>query len=381
MYIASLVKSLSHLMGGQYLSSTSSKPQVSPLMAAAHHVSPPSSVKQLCDSGTLSSVHNHYASRDPGAPSDIDPTLEEQIPTIDFSMLTQGTPQERSLMVRQLGQACEEWGFFMVVNHGVPEALRGAVLDAAKDFFDMEEEKKAEYLGRHVLDPIRYGTSFNSTVEDVHYWRDYLKLFVHPEFHCPAKPPNLRDILCQYTTCTRALGIELLKGIWESLDLDESYMNKAFNLEACFQVFVANFYPPCPQPELAMGLPPHSDHGLLTILHQNAIDGLHVKHGNGWVYVKPLPNSFLVNTGDHMQIVTNGRYKSVLHRAMTNGESTRMSVVTVVAPSLDTVVEPVAQLVSSERPAMYRGIKYVEFLEYQQGNKLREKAVLELLRV
>ncbi|RWW42012.1 hypothetical protein BHE74_00052466 [Ensete ventricosum] len=166
--------------------------------------------------------------------------------------------------------------------------------------------------------------------------------------------------------------MKLLRGIWESLELDEGYMNNALDLDACFQVCVANLYPPCPQPELAMGLPPHSDHGLLTLLHQNGVDGLQVKHGSKWVHVKPPPNSFLVNTGDHMEIVTNGRHKSVLHRAVINGRSTRMSIATVVAPSPDTVVEPVAQLVSSERPAMYRGVRYREYLEHQQGNKLRE---------
>lgn len=84
---------------------------------------------------------------------------------------------------------------------------------------------------------------------------------------------------------------------------------------------------------------------------------------------------------EEVQIVTNGRYKSVMHRAMTNGESARVSVVTVVGPSLDSVVEPAAALVSSERPAMYRGWSYKQFLECQQGKQLKEKSVLDLLRL
>ncbi|XP_042442779.1 2-oxoglutarate-dependent dioxygenase 19-like [Zingiber officinale] len=189
------------------------------------------------------------------------------------------------------------------------------------------------------------------------------------------------DVLRDYATCTRRVGMELLKGIWESLELEENDMNRALKLDSCFQVFIANLYPPCPQPELVFGLPPHSDHGLLTLLHQNGVDGLDVEHGGKWVYVKPLPGSFLVNAGDHMQIVTNGRYKSALHRAMANGKSTRVSVAMVVGPSLDTVVEPVAALVSSERPVMYRGWSYKQFLECQQGNQLKEKTMLELLQL
>ncbi|CAD5167677.1 unnamed protein product [Musa acuminata subsp. malaccensis] len=359
-------------------------------MATARFFSLPDSIKQLSDSGALSSVPTHYACRDPDAPSDVDPTLEGQIPTIDLSVLTEGDPARRSQMVRQLGRACEEWGFFVVVNHGVPETVREAMLAAAQGFFDLEEEEKAEHSGKHVMDPIRYGTSFNSKVDDVGYWRDYFKIVVHPAFHSPAKPlvrlcginaNTYREALGQYAACTRVVGMELLRGMWESLELDDGYMNNALDLDACFQVCVVNLYPPCPQPELAMGLPPHSDHSLLTLLHQNGVDGLQVKHGSKWVHVKPPPNSFLVNTGDQMEIVTNGRYKSVLHRAVINGRSTRMSIATVVAPSLDTVVEPVAQLVSPERPAMYRGVRYREYLEHQQRNKLWEKSALDHLRV
>ncbi|KAG6472652.1 hypothetical protein ZIOFF_070126 [Zingiber officinale] len=274
----------------------------------------PNSVKQLSDSGAFSSLHLQlYTSRDPAAPSDVDTTLEPQILTIDLSLLTGATPRERARMV---------------ANHGVPEGLRHAMLEAAKQFFDLEEEDKAELRGETVLDPIRYGTSssirygtsVNPKVEvNVRYWRDFLKLAVHPQFHSPAKPLCFSDVLHDYATCTRRVGMEMLQGIWESLDLEENDMNSALKLDSCFQVFIANLYPPCPQPELIFGLPPHSDHGLLTLLHQNGGDGLDVEHGGKWVHVKPLPGSFLVNASDHMQIVTNGRYKSALHRAMANG--------------------------------------------------------------
>jgi len=63
-----------------------------------------------------------------------------------------------------------------------------------------------------------------------------------------------------------------------------------------------NFYPPCPQPHLALGLPPHSDIGLLTFLIQNGIGGLQVKHDNKWMNVNPLPNSLVVNIGDQLEV-------------------------------------------------------------------------------
>lgn len=101
----------------------------------------------------------------------------------------------------------------------------------------------------------------------------------------------------------RALGTEILKGIWESLGLDGADTTLALNLNSCFQILVANLYPPCPQPELAIGLPPHSDYGLLTLLCQNGVDGLQVKHEGKWIPVKPRPSSFLVNIGDQMEVM------------------------------------------------------------------------------
>lgn len=61
-----------------------------------------------------------------------------------------------------------------------------------------------------------------------------------------------------------------------------------------------NYYPPCPQPELVMGINPHSDGSGLTILLQaNEVEGLQIKKDELWIPVKPLPNAFIINVGDY----------------------------------------------------------------------------------
>lgn len=94
----------------------------------------------------------------------------------------------------------------------------------------------------------------------------------------------------------------LLGGISESLGLEEGFLDKALDLKSGLQIFVGNYYPNCPQPELTMGMPPHSDHGLLTLLIQNQVGGLQVQHEGKWINVNALPNSLLVNTGDHLEV-------------------------------------------------------------------------------
>jgi hypothetical protein len=81
-----------------------------------------------------------------------------------------------------------------VINHGVPESLMKAMTDACGDFFNLTEEEKREYGGKHALDSIRCGTSVNASVDKVLFWRDFLKFFVHPQFHSPSKPTGFRYI-------------------------------------------------------------------------------------------------------------------------------------------------------------------------------------------
>ena len=88
--------------------------------------------------------------------------------------------------------------------------------------------------------------------------------------------------------------------ISKGLGLEWDYIEKSFG-EGC-QIFASNYYPPCPQPDLTLGLAAHSDHGGLTILMQNEVDGLQVKHGGAWVPVHHVPASFVVNIGDYIEV-------------------------------------------------------------------------------
>ncbi|RZC64332.1 hypothetical protein C5167_008019 [Papaver somniferum] len=218
------------------------------------------------------------------------------------------------------------------------------------NFFDLSPEEKSAYQGKYKLDP-------HTGVDSVSFWRDQFKACVHPNFGSPPKPEGLSEILCEYTEKSREIMKELLKAIMEGLELDEDDFEKSLELNSGDQIFSANLYPPCPQPELAIGLPPHADHGLLTLLIQNDVDGLHIKNKEKWVAVNPIPNSIMVNTGDHMEVcislgkcsftkfsqekyapcsyyvcfvlwtLSKGKYKSVVHRDVVNNKQTRVSLV------------------------------------------------------
>ncbi|KAK6257037.1 hypothetical protein QUC31_000496 [Theobroma cacao] len=305
------------------------------------------SVKQLVESGCLTSVPPKYVFKNTES-DDCMVTELEAIPTIDFSLLTSGNPDERSEVINELRNACQEWGFFMVINHGVPETLRKEMIRATKDFFDLAGEEKQQYTGKKLFDPIRCGTSFNPKVDKVLLWRDYLKAHVHPHFSAPNKPSGFGKVLKEYCKRTREMASELLKGISESLGLEESYINEKMAVESAdsHQLLVANMYPPCPQPELSMV---------------------------NMIYVSNMK-----------KILTNGKYKSVVHRAVVNDKATRISIGTAHGPPLDTIVSPAAELVTEfvgQFSPAYRGIKYKEYLELQQSKSLNGKSCLDHLRL
>ncbi|KAG2680221.1 hypothetical protein I3760_11G088000 [Carya illinoinensis] len=180
--------------------------------------------------------------------------------------------------------------------------------------------------------------------------------------------PNPLDLGRFQWSTAGEVARELMKGISVSLGLEEGYIEKAMNLDSGLQFVAANLYPPCPKPDVAIGLPPHSDYGLLTLLIHNGVCGLQVQHKGNWVNLNPNPNAFVVNIGNHMEILSKGKYKSVFHRALVNETDARMSILVVHGPALETVVSPAPELVDNEtNPPAFAGMKYREYLEMLQS--------------
>ncbi|CAM0908108.1 unnamed protein product [Alopecurus aequalis] len=290
-------------------------------------------------------------------PGDSAETLS--VPVVDLDVIVNGDAEQRSQAIQHLGCACEEWGLFMVINHGVPESLQGATVDACKEMFNLPAEENTEYMGVAPTAPIILGTT---TTISAYCRRNYIKLLTHPNIHCPEKPPNLRGNVTEYTTRTRGLMLELTTAISESLGLDGGRIAEALNLDHCFHIYTWNQYPPADPEAGEIGLPPHSDHGLLSVLSQNGVDGLQLEKNGRWLPAKPIPNSLFVVVGDQLEIVSNGRYKAALHRAVIHGELERMSSVSMIGPCLDVVVQPIPEL-APQGMEDFRCMKYREYIE------------------
>ena len=100
----------------------------------------------------------------------------------------------------------------------------------------------------------------------------------------------------------KSLAMNLILKMGKVLNIKDQEMRNFF--ENGMQVMRMNYYPPCPQPEKVVGLTPHSDGCGLTILLQiNEVEGLQIKKDRMWIPLTPLPNAFVVNVGDIMEVI------------------------------------------------------------------------------
>lgn len=245
----------------------------------------------------------------------------------------------------------------------------------------MEEKKK--YL-RKDDDLDGYG---NDTVLSEHQtldWSDRLYLTVYPpeirKLHFwPKSPPKFREILDDYTLNLHRINENLLKHMAKSLNLEEScFLNQYGDGATVTARF--NFYPKCPRPDLALGVKPHADGSAITILLQDKeVQGLQVQRDDQWFRVSVVPHALLVNAGDQLEIMSNGVFKSPIHRVSTNSEKDRISVAMFFLPEREKEIAPADGLVDEDRPRLYKTIKnFVDFYfeNYQEGKRAIEVAKL-----
>ncbi|GAU31827.1 hypothetical protein TSUD_58280 [Trifolium subterraneum] len=313
------------------------------------------------------------------------------IPEIDLSPILNHDVQNQSAidaLVKEIGSASKEWGFFQVTNHGVPLSLRQRLEEASRLFFaqSLEEKKK---VARDEINPTGYyDTEHTKNVRD---WKEVFDfLSQDPTFvplnsdegddqviqwsnPSPPYPPQFRAIIEEYLEEMEKLAYKLLELIALSLGLEAKRFEEFFKLQTSFIRF--NHYPPCPSPHLALGVGRHKDAGALTILAQDEVGGLEVKRKSDqeWVLVKPTPDAYIINVGDIIQVWSNDAYESVEHRVVVNSQKERFSIPFFFFPAHDTEVKPLEELINEENPSKYRPYNWGKFLVNRKSSNFQKK--------
>lgn len=311
-------------------------------------------------------------------------TEAQGIPLIDLSIL------DTQLVVSQIAEACKNWGFFQVINHGVPLQLQEKVLLASKSFFSQSKEEK-QSVRRDELNPLGYyDTEHTKNVRD---WKEVFDFTVENPMlmpdspdpqdknvkkftnQWPRNPQHLRELCEEYAKEVEKLSFKIMSLIALSLGLEANRFDEFFKDSTSF--IRLNYYPPCPIPDLALGVGRHKDAGALTVLYQDDVGGLEVKRKTDgeWIRVKPTPNAYIINVGDIIQVWSNDKYDSVEHRVMVNSERERFSIPFFFNPSHSTMVKPLVELATDENPANYKEYNWGKFFATRKLSNFKKLAV------
>ncbi|XP_019161293.1 PREDICTED: gibberellin 2-beta-dioxygenase 8-like [Ipomoea nil] len=291
-----------------------------------------------------SSVNPNHGGVEKGSP-EMEAAAEGDggVPVIDFECIKKDG--------EKVTEACRDWGFFRLVNHGIPESLMSQMLERARELFSMAYEAKqaafnsgaASYFwGTAAVTP-----SGAALAASNFHWMEGLNIPLSkvPQLHY--EDPMLesfRSLVEEYGKHQARVGKAIYKALWRKVELGTLKLSKYDEPSTRYfsedtGVLRVHRYPRCLEANRAWGVDVHTDSSLLTILHQDLVGGLQVYKDNQWIQVKPIPNTLIVNIGDMFQAISDDKYVSVNHKVKVNEEKERISVGYFVFPEDDVVIE------------------------------------------
>ncbi|CAI8607355.1 unnamed protein product [Vicia faba] len=312
------------------------------------------------------------------------PKLE--VPPIDLKAFLSNDPNSISNACSEVYHACKKHGFFLVVNHGVDNKLIAQAHKLVDEFFCMqlsEKQRAQRKMGEHC----GYANSFIGRFSSKLPWKETLSFRYSGNNSCKTVEDYFVNVMGEdfrqfgsvyqnYCEAMSNLSLSIMELLGMSLGVDKEYFRNFF--EGNDSVMRLNYYPPCKNPDLALGTGPHCDPTSLTILHQDQVEGLQVLVDGIWHSVVPKEDAFVVNIGDTFMALSNGIFKSCLHRAIVNDKIVRKSLAFFLCPNEDKMVTPPKELITKENPRKYPNFTWPSLLEFTQKYYRADERTLDV---
>ncbi|KAG0486621.1 hypothetical protein HPP92_008716 [Vanilla planifolia] len=247
------------------------------------------------------------------------------VPTLDMSLLHLRASNARKTVVDEIGRACKTLGCFQVINHGIGECVTKDALEVSRQFFNLSEDEKVALASEDIMRPVR-------------------------------------EKMGKYAVEARSIALQLMDAIMESLGLGDTCLKDKF--DKGMQVMAVNTYPQNMSSAPAVGFAPHSDFGIITLLLQSC-QGLQIlDRGQTWKAAPCTAGALHVHIGDYMEVLSNGRYKSLIHRAILRSEQKRFSIASIHGFPMDDSVGVPEELVDEHNSKKYRDSNFRDFMNY-----------------
>ncbi|XP_047336826.1 gibberellin 2-beta-dioxygenase 1-like [Impatiens glandulifera] len=284
------------------------------------------------------------------------PFFSSGIPLIDFSK-----PDAKTLLIN----ACEEYGFFKVINHGIPIQFITTLESHATQFFSLPLSEK---MKSGPPNPFGYGYKTIGPNGDVG-WLEYVLLTTNPDQFTTFQEniETFRFALRDYVEAVKGMACLILEVMADGLLIQEKdVFSKLLMDEQSDSIFRLNHYPPRQDGNggSLIGFGEHTDPQIISVLRSNNTSGLEISLRDGhWVSIPPDQSSFFVNVGDSLQVMTNGRFKSVKHRVVIEDKmESRVSMIYFGGPPLSEKIAPLPCLIKGEDMiSLYKEFTWFEY--------------------
>jgi isopenicillin N synthase-like dioxygenase len=320
------------------------------------------------------------------------PDSDEEIPTLDIAAYLAGQPGGREAAAAKLREVSRTVGFFYLKGHGIPQELIDRVFEQSRRFHALPIETKTKIP---YFDTGSFKSGYQPCTKD-DYQRTNINIIndAKPNLNAkfsinreggsgglsmseeprkarvniwPENLPGFKETVSDYHARIEKLGRQFLPLWATSLKLPLDYFDKYFATPHMTMSLL--HYPP--QREIGnrqYGIAPHTDNALMTFLAQKDIPGLAVRMPSGhWRAVEPVRGTLLVNTGNLMVRWTNDEYLSTKHRVINTNTVDRYSIPVFFGPSGDALIEVLPTCQSTERPAHYEPMTYLQLREWYYG--------------
>ncbi|KAF8663744.1 hypothetical protein HU200_055068 [Digitaria exilis] len=274
------------------------------------------------------------------------------VPVVDLS---------RPGAARAIVDACERFGFFKVINHGVATATMDRAESETVKFFAQAQAVKDR--AGPAYPPFGYGSKRIGLNGDMG-WLEFL--------------------LLAYVAAVRGVAVRVLEKMAEGLGIAPvDALSAMVTEQGSDQVFRVNHYPPCPALQglgcSATGFGEHTDPQLISVLRSNGTSGLQIalRDGAQWVSVPSDRDAFFVNVGDSLQVLTNGRFKSVKHRVVTSSLKSRVSFIYFAGPSLAQRIVPLPELLGDGEEILYKEFTWGEYKKAAYKTRLGDNRLAQ----
>ncbi|KAF6145992.1 hypothetical protein GIB67_033351 [Kingdonia uniflora] len=292
---------------------------------------------------------------------------DASIVTVDLSPFFNGDKSGMKDAKEVITRTCSDYGFFQVVNHGVPPSLMAQALDLSKTFFEFpnEEKLKASPGEGAPLPPGGY------IKRPDHSDEQHELLLMYPpasSFNIfPNNPPELKEVFEETFSQLIKTGLLVESILNDCLGLPPNFL-KEFNHDRSGDFLVALRYLPTNNARFN-GVSAHEDGNCFTLLFQDDVVGLEVLKDGVWIPVIPIEGGLIVNVGDVIQVLSNNKFISATHRVIRQKVRSWHSFAYFGNLEGEKWVEPLPKFTEEiGEPAKYRGFFYKDFKAMKMRN-------------